>query len=343
MPVYSASRLDKVFVQAQAASTLRTIPNAAGVWTNTGAKLTRHSAFSATQNRPVAEPTYKTGTRSNLVGIVGRTSASWSWSGPLIPNGVAATPPDLDAILQSAFGAAPSGATYTFNDTGVIPISFFRYNKSGGSSPTHFYVGGAIVQRLTINFGGEHLMMTAEGRAMVVGSSAVFSQYTGNDLPAAMALTTYPAEPATAVNGGLINGFGGSATFDGNVQADLRGTWSLTINTGLDLLDDGYPDGYPFAVVGGKRTVSLSNLHFADNDQSALNNLKTKAFTKSAIDISIVTNVTAGSILTSTIKQVQLSADQLVENGNAFDIQFGDSNAHASAIGSINDLQLAFS
>lgn len=341
--VYSASRLDRVFVQAQVAGTPRTITNSAGTWTNTGAKLTRHQSFSLTTNRPATDAPYKTGTRSNLVGIAGRTSGSFSWSGPLIPNGVTLTAPDTDAFFQSAFGAASASGVYTFNDTGLIPLSFFQFNRSGGSSPTNYYAGGGIVQRLTIQFGGEHLMMSVEGKVVAVGNSATFSSYTGAEATSAFGLTVFPAEPSSpTVNGGLINGFGGSATFDGNVQADLRGSWSLTINTGLDFAEDGYADGYPFAIVGGRRTASLSSLHFIDNDQSALNNLKVKAFTKAAMDVTIVTGNVAGSIMTTTLKSVQLSPNQLVENGNAFDINFGDSMAHANAIGSINDCQIAF-
>ena len=348
--VYSASRLDRVFVQAQAASTPRTIPNAGGTWTNTGAILARHQSLTLTQNNQVVEVPYKTGTRSTVAGIAGRKSGAVSLTVPLIPSGVAGTLPDLDMIFKSAFGQAATGTVtkiYNFNETGVLPFALFRFNRSGGSSPTHQLAGGCIPQRLTFNLGGEVAMMTVDAKCVFVSDSAQFSSYTTPDDIAKFALTAWPTEPTAGapitVAGNIINGWGGSATFDNNVQADMRGTPSITINTGLDYAEDTYQDAYPAVVTCGKRTVSVSGLKFIDNDQSALNNLKVKAFTKSAINISLVVNNTAGSIVTFGLVGVQLTPWSLVENGNAFDINFGDSAAHASAIGTIDDLTLTFS
>lgn len=337
MAVYSASALDAVYIQSQTANTPRTIANL------TGAQLTRHQSCSFVQGRPVTVAPYKTGTRSSLVGIAGRTAASFNWSGPLIPNGVTLTAPDTDLFFKSAFGLAISSGVYAFGDTSYFPYALARFNKSGGSSPTNQICGGCITQSLTITGGGEHLMLSVAGKAVAVCDSTQFSSYTGYDAVSKFTLGAFPSEPSAAVNGSLINGFGGTATFDGNAMAGLRGTWSITINSGLDFAEDGYADGYPFAIVGGKRSVSLSSLHFIDDDTAALNNLKTKAFTKSAIDITIVVNNVAGSILTLALKSVQLSPYQIVENGNAFDINFGDSMAHGSALASINDVTATFS
>jgi hypothetical protein len=77
-------------------------------------------------------------------------------------------------------------------------------------------------------------------------NSTQFASYTGNDAIAALGLTTFPAEPGSpTTNGNPINGFGGIATFDGNVQADLRGTNSITINSGLDFAEDAFQDANP--------------------------------------------------------------------------------------------------
>src|SRR5215471_7953195 len=153
--VYSSSPLDRVFAQVQASSAPRTLPNTSGTWNSAGAKLCRHTNLSLTANRPVAEMPYKTGTRSTMIGVTARTSGSFSYSGPLIPAGVAGTAPDLDPFFQGAFGQAPASGVYTFLDSGFIPVAMFRYNKSGGVNPTNWYAGGGIVQRLTINLGGE--------------------------------------------------------------------------------------------------------------------------------------------------------------------------------------------
>ena len=352
MAVYSASALDAVYVQAQAANTPRTIPNAAGTWTSAGSILARHESLQLTSNRAVADRPDKTGTKSRLVGITARTSGSFTYTGPLVPNGAAGTAPDLDPILQSLFGqpatiVAATSATYNFLDSGFIPISFFRYNKSGGSSPTNFYAGGCLVQRLTLHLGGDYLMMTVEGKCVVVGDSAQFASYTGNDAIAKLGLTTFPAQPVggapNTVSGTPINGFGGTATFDGQSMAELRGATNITFNSGLDFVEDAFQDGYPFAIVSGRRSVTIGSLRFIDSDTSALNNLKTKAFTKSAINISIAVNNTAGSIVTINLNALQLQNYNLVENGPAFDIVYnGESPAHATAVANTNDATLVF-
>jgi hypothetical protein len=347
MAVYSGSWLDRVVVQTQAASAPRTFNNASGTWTNTGSAIPRHINLTLTQNKPVVPTPYKTGTRSTLVGLAGRRSGTFSFTGPLVPSGTAGTAPDCDPLLQGVFGSAATivaatSATYTFTDSGFIPFGFFRYNKSGGSSPTNFYALGCTAQRYTINLGGEYLTHTIEGKCVAIGDSQQFSSYTGVDLVAAGGLTTYPAEPGViATNGNPINGFGGTATFDGNVQLELRGTPTITIATGLDMADDGFSDGYPFAMTGGRRQVSGS-FRFADDDTSALNNIKVKAFTKQAMTISLAVNTTAGSIVTITMKNVQLGPYSLTENGNLFDIVLGESLAHATTASVVDDVTLAF-
>lgn len=352
MAVYSASALDAVYVQAQAANSPRTIPNSSGTWTATGSILARHETLQFTQNRPVVNRPDKTGTKSYLVGITGRSSGSFTATFPLIPNGAAGTAPDLDPILQCVFGqaatvVAATSVTYNFLDSGFIPISFFRYNKSGGSSPTNFYAGGCVVQRLTLHLGGDYLMMTAEGKCVFIGDSQQFSSYTGNDAIAKFGLTTFPAQPVggapNTTSGTPINGFGGTATFGGNSMAELRGATTITFNTGLDLVEDAFQDGYPFAIVSGRRSVSIGSLRFIDSDTSALNNVKQKAFTKQAINVSIAINNTAGSIITVNLNNLQLQGYQLVENGPAFDIVHnGDSPAHASSVSAVDDATLVF-
>jgi hypothetical protein len=113
---------------------------------------------------------YKTGTRSTMIGVTARTSGPFSYSGPLIPAGVAGTAPDLDPFFQGAFGQPAASGVYTFLDSGFIPVAMFRYNTSGGVNPTNWYAGGGIVQRLTINLSGEFLTITAEGKCVVIGT-----------------------------------------------------------------------------------------------------------------------------------------------------------------------------
>ena len=65
-------------------------------------------------------------------------------------------------------------------------------------------------------------------------------------------------------------------------------------------------------------------------------------FTKAAINLSIAVNNVAGATVTLNLNSLQLAPYQIVENGNFFDINFGDSPAHATAIGNVDDCTLVF-
>ena len=353
MAVYSSSILQRVFAQLQAANTPRTIPNSSGTWTNTGSILTRHAACSFTSNRPVSSMPYKTGNRSSPTGIQGRTNGTFTWSGPLIPSGAAGTAPDLgEVFFKSIFGqagvvVASTSVTYSYLDSGVYPIMLSMFDRSGGSSPTNLVAVGCIPQRVVLTFGGEYLMMSIDGKCVGIMSSTEFSSYTGNDAVLKAGLTSFPTEPSSGgpvtVTGSPIPGFGGTATFASTVMPELRGTYSITINTGFDYMEDAYQDGYPFAITAGRRSVFLSSLRFLNSDQAGLNTLKVDGFTKTAFDAVIAHNTgTAGAIVTATLKSIQLPASKLVENGNFIDCTFGDAETHASAVGNTDNLSIAF-
>jgi hypothetical protein len=339
--VISASQLDRIYALVMGASAPRTLSSI------TGAKLTRHQTATIGVQRPVTVTPYKTGDRSVLQGITSRTAASFSWSGPLIPNGTTLTAPDTDPFFQGVFGQASTSGVYSFvgADQTFLPIALVRYIRSGGTAAnlSHQLVGGAAVSRMTITFGGEHLMMSVEGKAVAVFDNTQTALYTGNDVVPKFGFSAFPTEPSSpAVYGNPINGFGGTATFDGTNMMELRGTFSITINTGLDILGDGYQDGYGFAIVGGKRMISLSRATFADDDGSALANLKAKCFSKSPINLTIVIGSLAGQTIQFALKNVQLNHYQIVENGPTFDCNFDEAPAHESTIGAVDDLAISF-
>jgi hypothetical protein len=300
----------------------------------------------------VLEPPYKTGTQDSIAGIRGPQSGSFTFEAPLIPNGTAGTVPDLDPILQSFFGqaaaiVASTSATYSFvNPMAYLPFALFRFNKNGSANATHQYAGGCIPTRLVLNFGGPYSTMTADGKCVYVGLSDQFTGYTGNYATAAFGLTAYPVCPSSgaplAVNGSAITGRTGTGTFDGNVMAELRGSLSITLNTGFDLAEDLTFDQFPNYPIGGRHTVSIGTLRFVDSDGVTLANLKTKAATKSPINISIAVNNVAGSTVTATLKNVTLAPAQIVENGAYFDLNLGESLAHATTYNVVDSFSLAF-
>lgn len=355
MSVYSGSRLESLYVQKQSAA--RTFTNSSGTWTNTGAQLCRHDKFTATPNNPINSPVFKTGDLSLLAGIRGRQSGTATYAGPLIPSGTAGTAPDLDAILQSVFGAtativSSTSVTYNLGKT-VYPIGFFRYNKSGGSSPTNTYALGCAPTQFKLSGNQSFLNIDTTFAAVGIGDSVNFASYSGSlDAVLAGALSTYPAEPSSpSVNGNVLSGFGNTAgikfacsslSLSSTAIPEFRGTVELTCDTGITQIADTMNDYYALDYARGIRKWMLGNITAVDSDSSNLNILKQAAFSKATMTVTMVFGSVAGSIVTVTVNNVQTDGMELVENGDTFDVRFPNAMAHGSSISSANDVVIAF-
>lgn len=342
MSTFGSSPLQRVFVMPQTA--LRTLPNATGTPTLTTAKLIPHRKVTLTPFNELITADYKTGTGSMLAGQLGRKGpATWSLDAPFRPSGTAGTAPDLDGLLSGAFGAtatlvAATSATYNFTDTHV-PFSVMVFDRSV-STATQMWALGCIPTDITLNIGGGgYFAIQANGKCVYVMTNDNFAN---EDVIPKAGWTTAPTEPtAPTIAGNNILPFSGTLTIGGTSTAEFRSA-SLSIATGKDLRADGYLDPYPDAIVQGRRMISLKSLKCANSDSAALIALKNAAFNKTALDVVIaLTGSGAGYTVTTTLKQVQFGNAVINENGAAFDVDFGDSPAHASAVGVTNDLIIA--
>src|ERR1017187_7599184 len=134
--------VERVVIAPQTAFNL--VPNAAGVWTNTGAKLLRAGSGVKLKADPTLIPNpVKTGTRSMQPGIVGRKSNNtWSLPNvPIIPSGTAGTPPDMDLLFQGIFGQAPTGSAYTLLDGAVSTFILARFQHLQTALTQQFGIG----------------------------------------------------------------------------------------------------------------------------------------------------------------------------------------------------------
>lgn len=100
--------------------------------------------------------------------IQNRETNTWSWDGYLIPSGVAATAPDISALLTAALGANNSGASskwiYSVSNAQAWPtLSLTRqFNQLLQQA-----MWGCFVDKLSVKLaGGQQPMVHAEGRAM---------------------------------------------------------------------------------------------------------------------------------------------------------------------------------
>lgn len=344
MPIYSSNFTQRAYFAPQTA--LRTIPNTSGTWTNTSAQQILYQSLTMTPGNPLVDPSYKTGTPSRLIGTRGRQTGTWQMTAPVIPSGTAGTQPNANLLFQAMFGAAPTigggSVAYGFA-TAIKPFLLLQYDESGLALPTHMYAMGALPQTVTFTLGGEHLMMNISGSSIGIGDKDNFTAYTGFDAALKGGLTTYPTEPTSPTTAGSpLSGWGGVLTIDGNVMGECRGTLSIEYTLGYEYIGDGYSDPYAIAVVPGARQVKLSNLQFINDDNTALQNIKQKAFLKTPMTVSIAHGNVAGSIVTFVKNNVQFPQGAFSDNGAAVDVKFDGAAAHASSVGVQDDSTIAF-
>lgn len=345
--VFSSSRDRTLYAQALAAP--RAILNSAGVWTSTGVSKVRFNTFTLSPSNTVNSPMYKTGLRSRQVGIRGRQAGTCTIQKPVMPSGAAGTASDDDPIFKSIFGAtatlvASTSATYNLVDT-LSYLLLLTYNKTpGASSPTNSYVLGAIPTSVKFTGGGNFLDMEVQCTAVGVGDSVNFASYTGSDLILAGGLTTYPAEPSPTINGGVIPGFGLGAGFSigGSALAEVRGTAEISMNLGIEAIADALNDAYIIGFVGGMRDISIGNITCVDSDGTVLNSLKAAAFSKAGQTIVFQFGNVAGSIVTITLKNVQIGNISWQESGSVLNVQFGSSGANATNTTVTDEMTIAF-
>jgi hypothetical protein len=345
MPQFTSPRFERVVIAPQ--TTFNAVPNGTGTWTNTGAKLLRvPSGTRLTAPPPLIPVPWKTGTRSPQPGIVGRKStASWSLPAmPVIPSGTGGTVPDSDLLLQGIFGQAPTSTTYTFADSAFVPFCLGRF-QHGQTALTQQFGFGCLVGDASFAINGDVFTMSASGPAYWVLDSENFAN---EDTAGKGGLTTFPLELSSpTVVGTIQRGFVGTATFDANgmdtTTAPLISA-GIRIHTGNAYVADAFGVPYPALPVGGERSVGLSAT-FIDTDGAALNNLKVKAKAKTLMTVTLAIGATGdtGNITTFTIKGVQLNVPDYADDNARVTVTFGESAAHPSAIGVVDELTLAFS
>jgi hypothetical protein len=344
MAIFSGNRALALYAQLQTGGP-RAINNTSGTWTSTGVSKLRYYSWDPKAINPTNQPNYKTGNSSPMIGVRGRQGASGTLTGPLIPSGVAGTPPDNDVLMQAIFGkaavvAAGISVTYSLADA-LFYLFMPSYNKNAGmSSPTNTYLMGAIPTQATFKLGGNFLDFSANFTAVGRGDSLTFASYTGGDALLKGALTAFPVEPSLPTqNGNVIPGFGsgGSAQFGGSTVAELRSTVDIQFDLGIAPVADGFNDAYPIGFLRGLRKVSISRIQCIDSDGSGLNALKTSSYNKVPIAIALSVGGVAGSTITFNLANVQVDGFEFSENGDALDVIFPNAMAHQTTSSSIDD------
>ena len=346
MPNYALPRLRRIFAQIQTGG-FTTINNTSGTWDPTGAAYIRASenAVRLTPVMPKTENPVLTGTRSMQPGTLGRKSATWELNNvPIIPSGTAGTPPDMDPLLKNLFGQAPTvvvgtSVTYSFLDSGFLPLTLLDFYH-GVPTLIQRLMWGGFCQEATITFNTNIFTVSFRG---IGGYRLDTANFSNEDVGGKAGLTTYPSEPGSVTyNGNVMPGFYGSVTIDSQSGLEFKiSEMQIRISTGDDFIPYVIGNAYPQATAGGPRRVGVA-IKAVDDDSATLADLKQKAKSNAAVDGTIIIGQTAGAKCQFNVKSLQLVTEDYTDNTTYTTADFPESFAHASAIGSTDDLTWAW-
>ncbi len=340
MSAYSLSRQERLYLQKQPTFGLipggnLSVPTTATVAGSNACRFTRMRLQNETA---VLVRPDKTGSRSQTVGIRGRSFGRWSMDMALAASGTAGTVPDCDPLLVGLFGkdasvSAGVSCTYALDD--AIPLTTlwsFRQPSTLDQRVLH----SAVVQEATFNLGQDVATWTCQGEGSWVLTSGYFGSADATQKAGLSAFPTEPGSPTT--NGGIIAGFTGQVTIGGNVIAVVR-TASLRIQTQNMMVKDTFGTYYPNLTEGGERTVQTS-FSLYDSDDASTEAIKELAYTKQAATIVYQVGTVAGSIWTFTLQNVQMSMFDLNDQGLRFTVDMSESRSYASSLTALDELSL---
>jgi len=280
----------------------------------------------------------KTGTRTQTVGIRGKSHATWNWNGSLAPSGTAGTAPDFEPLMQCIFGQAPtvSGGTRTYNfvDLPILTMSLASYRRP--STVNQRIAAGCVVNEVTFQIGENIAEFTASGEARFLIESDYFADA---DTEEAGGLVSFPTEPsAPTTNGGIIAGFTGSATVAGYSAGAIQlRKATIKVAPGNETIKDQFGFYLPTVTAGNWRVVTVT-ADLYENDDASQQALRVAAITKAPINMTFVLGTVAGSIVTFELTNVQLGTDFTDDSGLLFAMQIPESRAFGTSTTSLNEL-----
>lgn len=336
---YAPSRQERIYLFSE--TTFGTIPTVGN--SNACRAMPGASLLAVVDNYPRPD---KTGTRSQVIGILGRKRASWSLTMSLAGNGAAGVTPDCSPLLRALFGViggsgtgeaivGATSVTYTLIDPATMPsLSIFSFRTP--STMAQRIVEGAVVAQSTFTLGQNIATWTSSGTGLWCLDSDNFAVADATQKGGLGAFPTEPGAPVT--NGQSTVGFTGSATFDGNVIAEIQ-TATISVTTGAAIVTDTFGSYYPTTTEGAVRSVSIACTVY-DNDGTGIKNMKAKALTQTPITITLVIGTIAGNIWTFTLPNTQLAVPSYDDSRNRYMCSFPASLAHATSISVRDELSL---
>lgn len=281
-----------------------------------------------------------TGSLTEPLGILGKMTGDYSIDIPLRGSGTTLTAPPFDAILQSLFGSAISTGVYSMVDT-PLPFSLYRYrlDDAGSADLTNQLGLGSIVTDATFVMGPDIAMLNVTGTSAFVLDNKTFSTYL---TPWKGGLSSFPAEPTapTSILEQPTIGFTGSMVVDSNTLITFKSA-NIKIATGKSQIDDTFGSYIGTGVYSNTRTVDIT-LELDEDNSSACNDLKTKAFGGLPINIAATIGTVAGNSFELALVGVQLDPGFKLTDGPKGNIRmsFASSIAHGSTLAGLDAVTL---
>lgn len=285
----------------------------------TGASAVRNIKLGLEEDIALLRRRDKTGTRSGVPGVKGRSDGKWSFEASLVGSGTAATAPPHDIMFQMLFGAAPTAGAYAISDT-IISANLWSYRQP--STIEQRVARGAVLQNFEFTLGQDIAEFRCDGEHANLVTSANFAA-----LPTVGkgGLGSVPAEPATPVytDAGLIAGFTGAITIDTQTIATIRQA-TIKGSTGNQLIKDTFNSYYATGSQGDVRNFTFS-FNAYDDDSTGIADLKAAATSKAQINATVQIGTIAGSICTFQINGIQLASPTMDDSGLSYVVTFPDS------------------
>ncbi|MGE5568545.1 MAG: hypothetical protein ACM3S5_05850 [Rhodospirillales bacterium] len=336
---FSFARNERIFLQKETA--FGTIPNTSGTATVAGSNCCRHIKAALTPEVALLVRQDKTGSRTMTAGVAGRKTGKWSLEMSLAGNGAPGVVPDCDPVLAALFGAdgvVVAGTSVTYSLADVIK-SFSLWSLRTPVAVMQRVAFGCVVSEATFQLGQDIATLQANGECVWVLDSVNLAT---TDTEGKGGLTAWPNTQtiydAAVTNGGIIAGFTGQATFDGNLLANIR-TATLKIGTGNAIVKDTFGKYYGDTAEGDVRNVSLA-FSLYDDDQTGTTNLYQKAIAKTPINVTLQIGTVTGNKWTFTVNGVQLAVPNLDDGQRRWSATFGDSQASGSSLTALDEVSL---
>lgn len=314
----SLSRVEHIYIQAQAVGTEMVIPNAAHVATvaATDALKTRGSPELTYIQPRVASPDKQDNESIATLDttVAGKRSASFALPLALRGGTAAGTPPDCHAALLAMFGKytnTPNTSDLYELQIGNYPLAFALWRwvqEFADQDKVMQEMGfGCLVNQARLAFGQDFATLDLSG-PMFWGLSN--DQWATADTPAKGDLTTdpwtTPGEPAAQTyTGALVRGFMGSATINSITYTNLlkSGGADMTFNRAYD----------PGIFGQGYHTLPTDDLYdiqpfwtIIEDDTTAIGQAALRAawLARTPINVTFQIGTVAGSIWTWVFKNI---------------------------------------